>query len=262
MAQLLQPPTNNGLQKEIGATLSTGVTSSVTLNNTTGIQDAPGVIVVDRVDSNNETTPTKREFIEYTGVSGSTLTGLTRGLGGSTDQEHAVGAIVEFIPDVTVFQRIVDALGKTVDLDTGNLLANIATLSSTQTFSGVKTFTGDVNVRSVVERTAKVHDNGNSGATATINLNNGETQKIVITANTTLTFTNFAAGDYLTLFMDMNGTGGYTVAITASGVTFKSDGTTLETGANVTNEVGIRWVSATNARVFVRPSINTITTLT
>lgn len=262
MAQILQPPTNNGIQKEIGSTLSAGTTASVTLNNTTGLQDAPGVFVVDRIDSNNQSTPTKREFIEYTGVSGSTLTGLTRGLGGSTDQEHAVGAIVEFVPDVTVFQRIVDALGKTVDLDTGNLLSNISTLSGSQTVTGAKTFTGDVSTRSVIERTAKVYDNGNSGASATINVNNGETQKIVITANTTLTFTNFAAGDYLTLFIDMDNTGGYDVDITGSGLTFKGDGSTISTSANATNEVGFRSVTTSDVRVFIHNSSETITALT
>lgn len=262
MAQILQPPLNNALQKELGATLSAGTTASLTLNNATGLQDVPGMAVIDRVDSNGETTPSKREFVEYTGVSGSTLTGLVRGIGGSSDQEHAVGAIVEFIPDVTVFQRIVDALGETVDLDTGSILANIATLSGTQTFSGAKTFTGNLNARSIKERTAAIYDNGNSGSTKTIDVNNGESQKIVITDDTTLTFTNFAAGDYLTLFTDIDDTGGYTVDIAASGVTFYGDGTTIDTTADEKNEVGIRWFSATEARVFVHTSNTSMTALT
>jgi hypothetical protein len=94
---LYYPPTTNGLQKSLGAQLDEAEVTSVTLNNTTGIQDKAGVFVVDRIDTGGtEKDATVREYISFTGVSGNTLTGLTRGLGGGgADQDHAVGAVVE-----------------------------------------------------------------------------------------------------------------------------------------------------------------------
>lgn len=108
---MLYPPLVNGLQKTLDAQLDEGVTSSVTLNNTTNIQNLPGVFVVSRVDANGNLLPTsQREYVKYTAVSGNTLTGLVRGTGGSTDQDHAVGSIVEFVSDVQQQQEIIDAI--------------------------------------------------------------------------------------------------------------------------------------------------------
>jgi len=116
---LYSAPTKNAIQKTLGAQLLSGSTTSATLSDTTGIPNKPGVMVIDRVDSNGVETPNKREYIAYTGTSGSTVTGLTRNVdSGSTDQDHAVGAIVEFIPDVTWAGSIYDALANLVNTTT------------------------------------------------------------------------------------------------------------------------------------------------
>jgi hypothetical protein len=116
MATPLKYPTSlNATQKTLSAQLLAGVTAAVTLNNVVGIQNKAGVFVVDRVDANGTTTASKREYIIFTGVSGSTLTTLTRNAdSGGTDQDHAVGAIVEFVSDVLQEQAILDALLLTV----------------------------------------------------------------------------------------------------------------------------------------------------
>lgn len=133
---IIYPPTINGLQKTLDAELLTGVTASATLNNVTGIQNLKGLMVIDRVDGNNNLTPNKREYISFAGTSGSTVTTLVRGLAGSTDQDHAVGAIVEFVSDVVQQQAIIDGLlnvntiagvldtTKVVDLTTAQTLTN------------------------------------------------------------------------------------------------------------------------------------------
>jgi len=109
--QLYYPPTTNGLQKTLDAQLDEGATSSMTLNNVTGVQDKPGVVVINRIDTNSqEKSSALREYVVYTGVSGSTLTGLTRAIGGTTDQDHAVGSVVEFIFDLTSMQAMIDFL--------------------------------------------------------------------------------------------------------------------------------------------------------
>lgn len=123
MAQSLKYPTSqNFVQKTLGAQLLSGATASATLNNTTGIQNKVGVMIVDRVDTNNVETPTKREVIIFSGTSGSTVTTLTRNADGSgTDQDHAVGAIVEFGPDIMWAQAVIDGLIQVIDPTTGLL---------------------------------------------------------------------------------------------------------------------------------------------
>lgn len=113
------PPSQNFLQKTLGGALSTGVTASATLNNTTGIQNLPGVFIVDRVNVQGDETASKRETIGFAGTSGSTVVTLSRGLAGSSDQDHEVGAIVEFAPDVIWAQSIYDALTTLVTASTG-----------------------------------------------------------------------------------------------------------------------------------------------
>lgn len=116
---LYAPPTKNAIQKTLSAQLLAGVTASASLSDVTGIPNKPGIMVIDRVDTNNSDTPTKREYIAYTGTSGSTVTGLTRNVdSGGTDQNHAVGAIVEFLPDVVWAQAIYDALANVVNTST------------------------------------------------------------------------------------------------------------------------------------------------
>lgn len=136
------PPQANGLQKSLGAQLDEGTTSSVTLSNTTNIQNLAGVFVVDRVDTNGvEKDAAVREYISFEGVSGSTLTGLVRGLGGTTDQDHAINAIVEFVPDVVQQQAILDTvLVEHADAGTHDA-TKVAMLAGAQTFTGAKTFT-------------------------------------------------------------------------------------------------------------------------
>lgn len=150
MAELKYPPLYNGLQKTLDAQLNVGVTSQMTLNNTTGVQNKPGVVVIDRIDTSGaEKSSAVREYISYTGVSGNNLTGLTRGLGGSRDQDHVVGAIVEFIPDVTVFQAINDVI--TTEHNTDGTHGAVTATSVTST--GAVT-AGSVSTDTVNEKTA------------------------------------------------------------------------------------------------------------
>jgi hypothetical protein len=111
MTNFYYPPSKNATQKTLGAQLLAGVTSAATLNNVVGIQNKAGIFVVDRVDTNNVETPAKREYISYAGTSGSTVVTLVRNVdGSSTDMDHAIGAIVEFTPNITEEQAIIDTI--------------------------------------------------------------------------------------------------------------------------------------------------------
>jgi len=137
---LIFPPTQNAIQKTLGAQLLVGATASATLSDVTGIQNKKGIMVVDRVDTNGTATASLREYISFTGVSGSTVTGLVRGLAGSTDQTHAVGAVVEFIQDALTIQAIIDGLLQVIDT-TGTLdTTKVVDLTTAQTLT-TKTLT-------------------------------------------------------------------------------------------------------------------------
>ena len=137
MAQSIKyPTTQNFVQKTLGATMNIGA-NVATLSNVTSIQNLPGVAIIDRIDTNSVETPTKREVITFTGTSGVTLTGVVKNADGSgTDQVHAIGAIVEFGPDVIWAQSVMDGLSQVLVpatglLDTSKVQAPITTPSGT-----------------------------------------------------------------------------------------------------------------------------------
>ena len=101
MATYPRVPTQNNQQYTLDSQLAQGGTSLTLNQSVASVIQAPGYGWIDRVDSSGSLTPTKREYFYFTGVSGADLTGLTRGVAGSTDQVHAVGAIVEFGPNVS-----------------------------------------------------------------------------------------------------------------------------------------------------------------
>jgi hypothetical protein len=119
MAQeLIAPPSQDFLQKTLGAALDEGVTASATLNNVTGIQNLKGVMIVDRVDANGEETG-RKEVVTFEGTSGSTVITLVRGRAGTSDQDHPINAVVEFSPDVLWAQAVYDGLAEILDPNTG-----------------------------------------------------------------------------------------------------------------------------------------------
>ena len=97
-------------------------------------------------------------------------------------------------------------------------------------------------------RRSPIYDNGNSGAAATIDFNNEETQKITLTANCTLTFSNTAVSDYLSLQLIQDGTGGFSVTW-PSGTKAPGGTITTSSGANEIDWVGIRVNAASDYHV-------------
>jgi hypothetical protein len=243
MSQKYYPPTSNALQKTLGAALDTGTTSAATLNNATGIQNKAGVFVVDRVDSNGTVKSAANwEWISFAGVSGSTVTTLVRGLNGSTDQDHATGAIVEFCPDATWAQGVMDALDnlvtsacaldttKVVDLTTAQTLTTktlttpvIASFCQDAAKTKVMTTpntasdtlaaiaaTQTLTNKTVVQRVASYTPD--AAGTATLDLTTGGIQKITMPdGNITIAISNEAVGQCFLIEITQDGTGSRTV---------------------------------------------------
>jgi len=107
--------------------------NTITLTTVVGLV-YPGILVIDRQDANGEDTPANREYISYTGISSNTLTGVTRGIAGSTAQTHSSGAIIEEVFSVTHWNELIDFLNISHD-DAGNIVASsTATLSTARIF--------------------------------------------------------------------------------------------------------------------------------
>jgi len=105
------PTTKNAIQKPLAAqllsTASTG--DAITFDDVDGVDNKPGILVINRVDSNGAATPSSREYISYTGTSGNTVLIETRNVDGSgAARTHAVGSVVEFVIDRTWGQRVID----------------------------------------------------------------------------------------------------------------------------------------------------------
>lgn len=259
---LYYAPTQNGLQKSLDATLSQGATSSATLNNVTGIQNKAGVFVVNRINSaGTELDTSVREYISFTGVSGSTVTTLTRGLAGSSDQEHAVGSVVEFVPDVIWAGGIMDALDnaftsagaldttKVVDLTTAQTLSS-KTLTSPTSSNPTDTGTATTPIIQGSASAANfpqikgVNAIGAAGSTETIDWTDGDRQYLTLDENITITFSNPKEGQVLTLYMLQDGSGTNTITF-ADSITWASNTTpTWTTTASKMNIAVISYVGA------------------
>lgn len=213
---LIAPVSQDFLQKTLGSSLSSGGTTA-TLNNTTSIQNLKGVAIIDRVDTNGVETPTKREVVTFTGTSGSNLTGVTRGLAGTSDQDHATGAVVEFGPDIVWAQSIYDGLSETIVASTGALdTTKVVDLSTAQTLAGPKTLTNPtVTTGTFAKPTINASIQGiaaaSDGATVTFDLSVANIHTVTLGGNRTLALSNATTGQCFVLRLLQDGTGSRTV---------------------------------------------------
>ena len=98
MTSLYKAPDTNFWSTTLNGAINSSV-DAVTLNSVTDL-NYPGFLVIDREDGNGNATPTLREVIYFTGITGSGLTGVTRGADGSTARSHNDGALVEAVMTV------------------------------------------------------------------------------------------------------------------------------------------------------------------
>jgi len=149
MAKLLAPTTKNSIQKTLASQLlsSAGNGDPISFDDVDGVANLPGVLVINRIDSNGTVTPAKREYIEYSGTSGNTVLIETRNVDSSSSAlTHAVGSVVEFIPDVTWADRIYDALSNVVSVaDLSVDTTKIVTPTGTQTLTNKTLTTPTIN---------------------------------------------------------------------------------------------------------------------
>jgi hypothetical protein len=119
-------PTANFWSTTLNGAINDSV-QTITLNSTTNLQ-APGYLVLDREDGSGTATPDSREVIFFTGVSGSDITGVTRGADNSTARSHSDGALVESTVTVGAWNSLVTVVDERID-DNGNLKALVSPVS-------------------------------------------------------------------------------------------------------------------------------------
>lgn len=126
-ANLPKAPT----QENISSTLAAGITDSATSFD---IADAsqftyPGYYVIDRVDSAGELKNTSLwEYIKVTNISSNTLT-VTRGQGGSTQQAHSSGAVIEAVVTAAHFTDWYNALNPEHTSTGGHVIVGTMTVA-------------------------------------------------------------------------------------------------------------------------------------
>ena len=115
-------------------TLSAAITASavtISLASVIGLQTS-GILVLDRIDSSNNETPTLREYLSYTSRSTNVFSGITRGISNSSPLAHGSGSVVEAVSSVLHWNSLVSHLRLEHDsIGIHNL--NTATINYTET---------------------------------------------------------------------------------------------------------------------------------
>lgn len=168
--------------------INDSVTTGIVLQAITGIHDTskPGIALLSYADPLDTSVA---EWVTFTSINSTTktLVGVTRGAEGFSAKAHGNGVTVAFPHSKSHINNIVNKLNGTDSLENTILVYPV-----------VKT----------------AYNNGNLGATPTINWANGDLQTGTLSENCTYDFSNAVAGQRLTFFALENGTGTYTQAFT------------------------------------------------
>lgn len=253
MANLYNVPLENGVQLTLQNALLTGETSTITFTAsvTSKLQAStsiPGILVIDRVDANGNETPTKTEYISFTGVTGSTVTGLTRGLANSTNQDHAAGAIVEFVPDVVWADALNDVITTQHNSDgTHKTLSSISLVSVTLNYPTLNNSISNnpiINSASLASATfvgrafIPVSQRFISTGTTTLDWSVSNIHTIALsTATTTIAFSNPVAGQALITRFGQDSTGSRAVVFPST-INWAGGTTPTLSGASKTDVFG------------------------
>jgi len=127
-ASLYKAPTVNYFSTSLNGAINDSV-DTFTLNSVTNLQ-APGFLVINREDNSGTATPNSREIIKFTGISGSDLTGVTRGADSSTARSHADGSLIESVLTVGGWNDTRDAINAEHDTDGTHTIIAAATITT------------------------------------------------------------------------------------------------------------------------------------
>lgn len=167
----------NGLQTTLAVACTSGDTT-LTLTSTTGFPTT-GLVTIDNT-----------EIVSYTGVSGATITGCTRGADGTTAASHSIGVTVG-LTVVAAHHNLLKDEVIAVETILGTTLTNPATPNVSATSLMARDANGNVKINTIVENfTTTVTAAGTTTLTATSSplqqFTGTTTQNVVLPSATTL----------------------------------------------------------------------------
>lgn len=182
-AGLFKAPTSNFWSSTLNGGIDDSV-DTITLNSTSGLQ-SPGYVVIDREDGNGTVTPNSREVVKYTGISGSDLTGCTRGADNSTARSHSDGALVEATFTIGMHNDQRDAINAEHDTDGTHTIISAATVTTLDagTLNAANSFLAGATVTS-----GAGFDTWSSSTQPTCSLTKSGTQAVTAGNHTAITF--------------------------------------------------------------------------
>ncbi len=107
MANVLYGSQNFSTTLNVGGGIDASQTTSIVLTSVSGLSTSGGVLCFDWAATLDVSVA---EYIEYTGVSGNTLTGVTRGVEGISAKAHSNGATVVAVVSKSHINRINDKI--------------------------------------------------------------------------------------------------------------------------------------------------------
>ena len=124
------------VDENASSALASGLAAGASSMDVTAGQGAkfvsPCFLVIDRVDGTGALKPVAQwEYVKVTNISTDTLT-ITRAQGGSTDQAHSSGAVVEAVVTSTMFEEWYNALNPEHTASGGHIMANATVTNSLQ----------------------------------------------------------------------------------------------------------------------------------
>ena len=269
MGALYNVPTINNIQYTLGSGYSTGG-NTLTLNQSVaGILQAPGVVVVDRIDTNGNVTPSRRTYYGFTGVSSATLTGVS--VVDGTDQAHSIGAVVEAVVDVSTIGSYYSALSnvvvpatgvldttKVVDLTTSQTLTNktltsptLTSPTSTGTDSGTETLSNKTLNKPTINGSVPALTTDTDGATITFDMSASNLHTVTLSGNRTLAVSNVSVGQVFIIDLKQDATGSRLVTWFAGIAWAGGAAPTLTTTAAKTDSFGFKCTAANTYQGFV-----------
>lgn len=107
MAALPYASQNFSTTLNVGGGINNSQTTGIILTSVTGLDTSGGILCINWASSLDTAVA---EYIEYTGISGNELTGVTRGAEGSSAKAHSNGATIVAVVSKAHINRILDRL--------------------------------------------------------------------------------------------------------------------------------------------------------
>lgn len=228
-------PQNFSTTLNVGGGINNSQTTSIALTSVTGLPTDGGILAFDWANPINTSTI---EYIEYTGLSSNTLTGVIRGQEGYTAVAHSNGATVVGVVSRAHIKRLRDKLtGNDAvaiqDPNTKSILSTSYVASAVNQLTVTNSATGNapqvaatgtdsnIDIKLKGKGTGKILVDALygavttdvDGATVTLDCSQaaGNRHEVVLGGNRTLALSNYSTGQMIVLDIIQDGTGSRTV---------------------------------------------------